>query len=465
MQARTAGSCITAQRFRVALLALLLSCVIAGCATTAPQSDSAITPEVSGSSGVVTHTGAERALDEISQQTEDPEAFDELLSVIGSLSSTPLYKDNSTDLLVDGPATYEAMFSAIDGAREFIHLETYIFADDEVGEKFAAKLMERQRDGVQVRIIYDSIGSIASNGDFFDNMGEAGIELIEFHKLNPIEGGNPLNANVRDHRKLLVVDGLVAFTGGINFSSTYSSSSSAKTSGDRLKEGWRDTHIAVRGPAVAGFDEIFKANWLSQGGAGEGFQTTPPEPSHEGQDMIAVLHSDGGDGQESSIYHAYLETMEVAQDKIWITQAYFAPDKEFMESLAAAAKRGVDVRVMVPGFSDSNALLNASRSRYGYLLENGVKVYESELAVLHAKTAVIDGIWSTVGSSNLDYRSFLHNDELNAIIFGKPFAAQMEAQFLVDLKSCRAVSLQEWKQRPLGDRIKEMFSWVVQYWL
>jgi len=120
---------------------------------------------------------------------------------------------------------------------------------------------------------------------------------------------------------------------------------------------------------------------------------------------------------------------------------------------------------MVPGFTDSEAILNASRSRYGYLLKNGVKVYESHLSLLHAKTAVIDGIWSTVGSSNLDYRSFLHNDELNAIIFGSSFAAQMEAQFLIDLESCEAVSLEEWKQRPVGDRVKEFFSWVVQYWL
>jgi len=135
-------------------------------------------------------------------------------------------------------------------------------------------------------------------------MREAGIELIEFHKLNPIDGGNPLNANVRDHRKLLVVDGEVAFTGGINFSSTYASSSTRKPKGDLLKVGWRDTHIAVRGPAVAGFEEIFEANWLAHDGAPDDFPPTLPEPTDEGEDVIAVLQSDGGDGQESRIYHA-----------------------------------------------------------------------------------------------------------------------------------------------------------------
>jgi len=450
--------------FNSLLLAVLIT-GLAGCASTAPQIDTATTPEVSGRSGVVSEAGAAQVIDNISQQTEDPAAYEALFSIIGALSTTPLYKDNRTDLLVDGPATYRVMFDAIDNAQHFIHLETYILADDEVGEKLATKLIERRGNGVKVRIIYDSIGSFASSVDFFEKMREAGIELIEFHKLNPMDGGNPLNANVRDHRKLLVVDGEVAFTGGINFSSTYASSSTRKPKGDLLKIGWRDTHIAVRGPAVAGFEEIFEANWLAHGGAAEDFPLTLPEPTREGQDVIAVLHSDGGDGHESSIFHAYLESMDVAREKIWITQAYFAPDKEFMEKLAAAAHRGVDVRVMVPGFTDSEAILNASRSRYGYLLKNGVKVYESHLSLLHAKTAVIDGIWSTVGSSNLDYRSFLHNDELNAIIFGSSFAAQMEAQFLIDLESCEAVSLEEWKQRPAGDRIKEFFSWVVQYWL
>lgn len=465
MQTRLSDPCHSIQRRLIRLLAAVLITGMAGCVSTAPQIDSDITPQVSGGSGVVTHTQAEKTMDKISDQTEDPVAFGELLSIIGSLSSTPLFKDNRTHLLVDGPATYKAMFEAIDGAQHFIHLETYIFADDEVGVKLAEKLIERQRNGVKVRIIYDSIGSFESSADFFETMRETGIELIEFHKINPIDGGNPLNANVRDHRKLLVVDGEVAFTGGINFSSTYSSISGGKPKFDRLKEGWRDTHIAVWGPAVAGFEEIFEANWLGQGGAAEDFPLTLPEPTHEGQDVIAVLHSVGGDGQESPIYHAYLETMDVAQEKIWITQAYFAPDKSFLEKLAQAADRGVDVRVMVPGFSDSNLVLNASRSRYGYLLKHGVKIYESTLSVLHAKTAVIDGIWSTVGSSNLDYRSFLHNDELNAIIFGQSFAAQMEAQFLVDMNSCEAVSLEEWKKRPIGDRIKEFFSWTIQYWL
>ncbi|HET6564788.1 MAG TPA: phospholipase D-like domain-containing protein, partial [Xanthomonadales bacterium] len=272
------------------LFAAILVTVLAGCVNTAPKTSSVVTPQVSGDQGVVNTAQAEDVMDRISDQTEDPVAFGELFSIIGSLSGAPLFKDNRTDLLVDGPATYKAMYEAIDGAQHFIHLETYIFADDEVGVELAAKLIERQRNGVTVRVIFDSIGSAESSTDFFDGMRKAGIELVEFNKLNPIEGGNPLNANVRDHRKLLVVDGEVAFTGGINFSSTYSSSSGNAPVYDRLKEGWRDTHIAIRGPAVAGFEEIFEANWIAQEGATAGFPPTLPEPSRVGQDVIAVLH-------------------------------------------------------------------------------------------------------------------------------------------------------------------------------
>lgn len=462
---RTADVKYARKPHRALLILTALTLVSASCISTSPVMVIEATPQVAGDDGPVTTREAEQAVDSISNQTEDPEAFDELLSIIGSLSDAPLYKDNHTDLLVDGPATYESMLVAIEGAQQFIHLETYIFADDAVGEKFARMLIHKQQSGVPVRIIYDSVGSMDSSPEFFDTMSEAGIGLIEFHKLNPVVGGNPFDANVRDHRKLLIVDGKIAFTGGVNFSSTYASSSRRKHKTNRLKEGWRDTHIAVRGPAVAGFEEIFEMNWLGQGGDPSGFPLLLPEPVDSGEDLIAVLHAEGGTGDESSIYHAYLKTMQVARERIWITQAYFAPDKEFMKQLVAAAQRGVDVQVLVPGFSDSNLVLYASRSRYGRLLRGGVKICESELSVLHAKTAVIDGTWSTVGSSNLDYRSFLHNDEMNAIIFGRDFAAQMEAQFREDLNGCRSVSLQEWKHRSIGSRIKEFFSWTIEYWL
>jgi cardiolipin synthase len=157
--------------------------------------------------------------------------------------------------------------------------------------------------------------------------------------------------------------------------------------------------------------------------------------------------------------------MRLAEERIWITQAYFAPDKEFLQLLASSARRGVDVRLLAPGLSDSAMVLSASRSRYGDLLEAGVRIFENQNAVLHAKTAVIDGIWSTVGSSNLDYRSFLHNDEVNAIVIGEEFGLEMEKQFLQDMTQAREIELHEWNDRSVWSRFREKLSWTIEYWL
>lgn len=448
------------------VIAIIAAALLAGCATIKPPMDSESVPTVVDRDGPVTAVEAGRTLDRIARRAPDPEAFESLMKTIGSLSRAPLYKESHAMLLIDGPATYGKMLDEINDASKYIYLETYIFADDDVGTRFRDALVRKRREGVDVRIIYDSIGSMASSNSFFAEMRDAGIELVEFNSINPIRGGNPLNANVRDHRKLLIVDGRVAFTGGVNLSSTYSSSSrGGQRNADRLADGWRDTHVAIYGPAVQGFAEVFAHNWREQGGE---MLTLPPAPDdldRRGTEVIAVLHADGGDDVESSIFHAYQQAMRIARHRIWITQAYFAPDKVFLRDLRNAARRGVDVRLIVPGITDSALVANASRSRYGDLLKDGVKICERTSAVLHAKTAVIDGLWSTIGSSNLDYRSFLHNDEVNAIIIGADFADQLERQFIEDLEDCRSIEYEEWRRRPLGHRIKEFFSWTLEYWL
>ena len=449
-------------------LTALCSVLVSTACSTLPQA-TAIPPNpqpvLVDEQGPVSQEQAQSEVEQAAQQAPNPEVHEDLLKATGFLSEVPLYQNNRAELLVDGPATYAAMQVAIAGAKSHIFLETYIFADDEVGQKFAQTLMKKAAEGVEVRIIYDSIGSIGSKNDFFRKMEDSGIRLIEFNRLNPLAGGNPLKANTRDHRKLLTVDGRVAFTGGLNYSSTYSSSSPRHPTQIDLSDGWRDTHVAILGPAVEGFERIFEQQWLSQDGTENELEKITPETGRQGDELVAVMQSQGGDGRESAIYRAYLEAIDRAEDRIWITQAYFAPDKQFITSLQQAAIRGVDVRVLVPGFTDSSLVLNASRSRYGKLLKHGVKIYENTSSVLHAKTAVIDSSWSTVGSSNLDYRSFLHNDEINAIIFGKDFALQMERQFKADIKNSRAVTMQEWKKRPLGDKLKEFFSWTLEYWL
>lgn len=388
-----------------------------------------------------------------------------LLQTIDALSDAPLYRNSHVRLLIDGPQTYAAMLAAIASAKSSIHLETYIFGDGEVGRKFARALTERCNAGVAVRVIYDSLGSRESDEQFFRDLEDAGIDVLAYNAVNPIAGGNPLCANNRTHRKLLIVDSRVAFAGGINISQTYSLASSDPRQFDPLATGWRDTHIQVEGPAAIAFEGIFAMNWEAEKGQLPVPGKLPCALPEKCDDVVAVLHAVGGDDEESAIFHAYREAMRIAERRIWITQGYFAPDKHFMDRVIAAAKRGVDVRILVPGFSDTDFVVHASRSRYGRLLRNGVRIYESRENVLHAKTAVIDGTWSTVGSSNLDYRSFLHNDEVNAVIYGKNFGEQMEAQFLADIEQANAVTLADWRKRPLLDRCRELVSRAIEYWL
>ena len=449
------------------LYAIATACgAVAACVTigNAPSTPSPVT--VSGAKGAVSQASGDATVARTVADSPDPQAIERLESLMETVSDEPLFKDNEVRLLVDGPETYAAMLTAIGAAKENVHLETYIFNEDVVGDRFADALLEKRAAGVEVRIIYDSLGSRESSPEFFDRMRKGGIQLVEFHPVNPAKGGNPLNANVRDHRKLLVVDGETAFTGGVNLDRNYSSSSVLRRRPQKAAAGWRDTHIAIRGPAVAGFQRLFLSNWKEGNGPPpEDESKLFPKPVARGKNLVRVLSSLGGEGNVSPIRMAYGYAMEAASERIWITQSYFGPDPDFLETMTTAAGRGVDVRIIVTGFTDSPTLLNISRSCYEQLLQAGVKIYESSDVMLHAKTAVIDGVWSTVGSSNLDYRSFIHNDEVNAVIVGEDFGTSMETMFSKDMALSTPITLEQWEKRPLFDRMKEKLSRMFQYWL
>jgi len=441
---------------------ILVLITLAGCATTQPQRDSGRIV-MADQGGQVSEREAHLTVDMLAALSGS-ENLKRMVSDLSSLSDIPLYKNNGVDLLIDGPATYERMLEAIGEAQKYIYLETYTFADDRAGMIFAETLIEKSHQGVDVKVIYDSIGSMESREAFFKQLEENGVELVEFNSVNPVEGGNPLKFNHRDHRKLLVVDGTVAFTGGVNLSGTYTKQSSGKPKRDPVREGWRDTHVEIRGPAARGLETKFTDHWRALGREVEP-HAVDGEMSKEGNSVVAILSAKGGDDEQSEIFAAYIDAVTVARERIWITQAYFAPDDRFMELLKQAAHRGVDVRLLVPGVSDSRLVLNASRSRYTELLKAGVRIYENPNDLLHAKTAVMDGVWSTVGSSNLDYRSFLHNDEINAFILGGDFGQKMEAQFEKDLESAREITLDQWRDRPFWQKVREKLSWTVEYWL
>jgi cardiolipin synthase len=332
--------------------------------------------------------------------------------------------------------------------------------------KFADLLIARQRAGVNVNVMYDSVGTLGVPQAFFERMRAAGIHLLAFNPVNPAKAHGHWAINNRDHRKLLVVDGRVAFTGGINISADYANSSLFRSHAGHVdpgEVGWRDTHIRIEGPAVAALQYSFIDNWIAQEAGELPDEDYFPRLAPAGNKIVRVLATHPDKGFE--IYRAFLLAIGEAKQSIEITSAYFVPDRQTIEALCAAARRGVRVRLVLPGVSDHSLVYHAGRAFYDQLLSNGVEIHELQVAVLHAKTAVIDGSWSTVGSANLDRRSFEHNYELNVIVLDPAFGQAMHAAFEEDLRHARQVTLAQWRARPLLDRIKEMATRLFDYWL
>lgn len=380
------------------------------------------------------------------------------------IRDNPLIQGNHVTLLFDGPQTMTSMSDAIRAAKSHIHLETYIFEQDAVGKTFATLLMDRQHAGVQVRVIYDAVGTLGTPENFFKEMRATGIQLLAFNPVNPFKLRGPWEPNNRDHRKILVVDGLVAFTGGVNISSTYSSRSlfrsKSKPTGD---VGWRDTHIKIEGPAVAELQRAFLSNWMKQLPAQEPEGYFYPKQSRMGDKAVQVLASEPNGDQE--IYRAHILAIRAAQKSIHITSAYFVPDPQLLTALCDAARRGVDVRLILPGVLEGGIVFFAGHSFYDDMIASGIHVYQMQIAVLHAKTAVIDRNWSTVGSTNMDTRSFLHNSELNVIVLDEGFAQAMENAFRDDLTNAKEVTAEAWRRRSVIERIKEWAARQFEYWL
>jgi cardiolipin synthase len=384
-------------------------------------------------------------------------------------TSQPLYAGNKVTLLFDGPATMKEMLAAARDAKTSINLETYIFDHDGVGGEFADLLIEKQQQGVTVNVLYDAVGTLSVPQAFFERMRTAGIHLVAFNPVNPAARKGKWEINNRDHRKLMIVDGKIAFTGGINISSTYANSSlfrskqRAAQTADESKVGWRDTHVKIEGPAVSALQWSFVNNWVRQDAGDLPEQDYFPTLYAAGDKLVRVLASDPGAGFE--IYKSLLLAINESKKSVHITAAYFVPDQQTVDALAAAAKRGVDVKLVLPGVSDHGLVFHAGRNFYEPLLAAGVKIHQLQVAVLHAKTAVIDGAWSTIGSANIDRRSFLHNYELNVVIVDPGFGADMESAFNEDLRDSKEITHDDWRHRPWSDRIKELAARLTEYWI
>jgi cardiolipin synthase len=380
---------------------------------------------------------------------------------------------NMVTLLWDGPQTVASMKDAIRHATSHINIETFIIRDDEVGRPLADLLLQKQAEGVQVNLIYDSYGAMRTPDEFFERLRAGGIHVLEFNPVNPvdkIESGvrtDGLTINNRNHRKLMVIDGRIGFTGGINFHREYSNSSSAVIFDQKREEPryfWRDTHVRIEGPVVAEMQKSFIEMWTRHSPEKLPPADYFPELEPKGNDRVRITI--GSPRQDvSDVYAAYISAIQAASRTVHLTHAYLVPTDELLESLTTAARRGVEVKLVLPGFSDFWMPRFAGRYYYKDLLKSGVKIYERQGAMLHAKAGVIDGIWSTVGSSNLDSRSTLHDAEVNAIILGPDFARQMEEMFRFDIDHSQEVLLSDWENRPLSERVREWVARVFKYWL
>ncbi len=453
----------------LAAILLLLSPLLAGCGTIPDALVLMRSPRfygeplrVTGAQGPLSTAQGEEIVARLRRQSGSPDVLARHLAFEQAISGAPLILGNRVTLLENGAQIYPAMLRAIRGARASINLETYIFSDDALGRAFADALIARRRAGVQVNLVYDGFGSHATRETFFDTMRAAGIRVLEFNPIAPWRGRTGWAPDHRDHRKLLIVDGKVAFTGGMNISGTYFGGSGTlkkRRSDPRFTS--RDTDVEVEGPAASAFQRLFFTTWRTQHGA-------PLNPAADyfpvlldrGRDVVRVLGS--VPEQFTVIYLTLVSAVNNAESNIYITDAYFAPDAQMLEALEGAARRGVDVRLLVPGKTNEPFIGPATRSHYSELLRAGVKIYQWRGRMLHAKTATIDGVWSTVGSSNLDWWSIARNNEINLVILNTDFAARMNLMFFSDLEDSERIELQRWEKRSLLERIDEAFAGYLQ---
>jgi cardiolipin synthase len=411
----------------------------------------------------------ERSKELLAKLASDSDVLARHLALEQAVSDEPLVLGNRVVILENGPNTYAAMFNAIAGARDSINMETYILEDDEVGKKLADALIAKQAQGVQVNLIHDAVGTLGTSKEYFKRLSDAGINVLTFNPVNPLTAKSGWTVNQRDHRKLLVVDGRSAVLGGINISSVYSSSGGggsggASRGGAKESLPWRDTDLLIEGPVVAPLQKLFMETWQGQKGEPLAPRQYFPALQAQGQEVVRAIGS-APDEPFSQIYVTLISAINSAESEILLTNAYFVPDPQLMSALVGAVARGVDVKLIVPSTTDSSLVFHAGRSHYEPLLQGGVKLYERREALLHAKTAVIDGVWATVGSTNLDWRSFLHNQELTAVILGAEFGAKMRAAFERDLAVSQPITLEAWQRRPISTRAKEMFARLWEYWL
>jgi cardiolipin synthase len=357
----------------------------------------------------------------------------------------PLLPGNRAQALVNGDQIFPDMLKAIGGARKTITFESYIYWSGETGAAFTQALIERARAGVKVHLLFDALGSGRIDDQAVKQMKAAGVEV---EKYNPWRWNTLAQINNRTHRKIMVVDGRIGYTGGAGIADEWSGNAEDP-------KHWRDTHFRLEGPAVAQMQAAFMENWIEVTGNVLHGEEYFPELARAGNHAAQFVVSSPGGGSES-MQLMYLVSIAAAAKSIKLSAAYFVPDGFEIRNLAAAARRGVRVQIIVPGQqTDSPAVRRASRSTWRELLRAGVEFYEYQPTFFHCKVMIVDELWVSVGSTNFDARSFSVNDEANLNVYDRDFAAAQVRIFEDDLKRSRRISLEEWEKRPWTEKLWE----------
>jgi cardiolipin synthase len=437
-------------------------------ARTLPLSSSRTALDIESPDGMVSRAARVRLTRQLAA-AGDTALLDYHLAAMNDIGAPPLLTGNAVELLIDGPRAYQAMFGAIEKARHYILVESFIFEEAVEGDRrLSALLRDATRRGVRVYVIYDAIGSLTTAAEFLENLRNADVALCAFNPINPLDERFS-GVNHRDHRKIVVVDGDRAFAGGINFSHAYRiASKQLKARGfsrqKAIDQGWRDTHIGLRGTGARHLEKVFRETWSRAECKGEITPAYSSDAVRAGSTVVQIVPSTPDD-ESNVIYATMLSVITYARKSVDVTMAYFVPDDTLEQALKDAAQRGVAVRIILPAYSDFSGVFYAGRAHYKGLLESGVRLFELESAFLHSKSIVVDGVWSSIGSTNFDWRSFVHNDEISVCVIDEPFAQAMGRMFDADLTESREITLAAWKKRGLKQRMKEWLWLPLQYWL
>ena len=377
--------------------------------------------------------------------------YKKLSSLMLNSNWSSVSNTNKVQVLINGEEKFPAVINALEQARKHIHIEYYIFEDEEIGNQIKDILIRKAREGVAVRFIYDDFGSRSIRKNIIPELLEAGVEAYPFYKIFFMALANRLN--YRNHRKIIVIDGYIGFTGGINVSDRYINKAGQK------EVFWRDTHVMITGPGVYYLQYLFICDWnfCSDHELPAHSDFFCSEPSDKLGSLVQIAAS-GPDSDDPTILFSIIDAIGLAEKEILITTPYFIPGESVLHALTVAALSGVSVKLLVPGKSDSKMVNLAARSYYGDLMRSGVEIYTYQKGFIHAKTMVSDGMLSVIGTANMDHRSFELNFEVNSIIYDGDIARRLTQVFNTDLADAEMLDLQEWEKRPLYKEFPEKLA-------